>query len=107
MIPYKMKILRYLMADKKSKTKDAREKTKLIIGPWSHQIAPWGRVMMGENGEYADRVFGKNSLLDIINMHTHWYDQRLKGINTGIDDEPPIKLLLWVKTFGDMKMNGH
>ena len=79
---------------KKSKTKDAREKTKLIIGPWSHQIAPWGRVMMGKNGEYADRVFGKNSLLDIINMHTHWYDQRLKGINTGIDDEPPIKLFV-------------
>ena len=73
---------------------DARKKTKLIVGPWSHQISPWGRVPMGENGEYQDRTFGKQGLWDIVDMHTHWYDQRLKGIDTGIDDEPPIKLFV-------------
>ena len=73
---------------------DARKKTKLIVGPWSHQISPWGRVPMGENGEYQDRTFGKQGLWDIVDMHTHWYDQQLKGIDTGIDDEPPIKLFV-------------
>jgi len=82
---------------KKAKTHDARSKTKLIIGPWSHQIAPWGRVPMGENGEYADRTFGKQALSDVIEMHMHWYDQRLKGINTGVDEEAPIKLFVMGK----------
>ena len=82
---------------KKGKTEDARSKTKLIIGPWSHQIAPWGRVPMGENGEYADRTFGKEALSDVIEMHMHWYDQRLKGIDTGVDDEAPIKLFVMGK----------
>ena len=82
---------------KKAKTEDARSKTKLIIGPWSHQIAPWGRIPMGKNGEYADRTFGKQALSDVIEMHMHWYDQRLKGIDTGVDEEPPIKLFVMGK----------
>jgi len=82
---------------KKAKTEDARSKTKLIIGPWSHQIAPWGRVPMGKNGEYADRTFGKQALSDVIEMHMHWYDQRLKGIDTGVDEEAPIKLFIMGK----------
>ena len=82
---------------KKAKTEDARSKTKLIIGPWSHQIAPWGRVPMGKNGEYADRTFGKQALSDVIEMHMHWYDQRLKGIDTGVDEEAPIKLFVMGK----------
>ncbi|MCI0851836.1 MAG: CocE/NonD family hydrolase [Chloroflexi bacterium] len=79
---------------KQARTEEARTKTKLIVGPWSHQVSPWGRVPLGENGEYQDRTFGKQALWDIIEMHTHWYDQRLKGIDTGIDDEPPIKLFV-------------
>ncbi len=77
-----------------ARTEDARKKTKLIVGPWSHQVSPWGREPMGENGEYQDRTFGRQGLWDIVDMHTHWYDQRLKGIDTGIDDEPPIKLFV-------------
>jgi putative CocE/NonD family hydrolase len=77
-----------------ARTEDARKKTKLIVGPWSHQVSPWGREPMRENGEYQDRTFGRQGLWDIVDMHTHWYDQRLKGIDTGIDDEPPIKLFV-------------
>jgi putative CocE/NonD family hydrolase len=79
---------------KNARNEDARKKTKLLVGPWSHQIAPWGRVPMGENGEYADRTFGKKALSDVIEMHLHWYDQQLKGIDTGIDDEAPIRLFV-------------
>ena len=79
---------------KQARTEEARLRTRLIVGPWSHQVSPWGRVMMGANGEYQDRTFGKEALWDIIEMHTRWYDQRLKGIDTGIDDEPPIALFI-------------
>ena len=79
---------------KNARSEDARKKTKLLVGPWSHQIAPWGRVPMGENGEYADRTFGKQALSDVIEIHMHWYDQQLKGIDTGIDNEAPIRLFV-------------
>ena len=42
-----------------ARTEDARKKTKLIVGPWSHQVSPWGREPMRENGEYQDRTFGR------------------------------------------------
>ena len=73
---------------------EARRLTKLIVGPWSHQISPWGRVMMGPNGAYQDREFGNDAGCDIVQMHTRWYDRRLKGIDTGIDNEPPINLFV-------------
>ena len=69
-----------------------RRGARLIVGPWSHQVAPWGRLPRGDNGEYQDRNFGEQALWDVIDMHTRWYDQRLKGVNTGIDRDPPIKL---------------
>ena len=79
---------------KHAQTEDARRRTKLIVGPWSHQVSPWGRQPLGPNGEYQDRTFGRDALWDIVDMHTRWYDQRLKGVDTGIDDEPPIKLFV-------------
>ena len=77
-----------------ARTAEARERTKLIVGPWSHQVSPWGRVSMEPNGAYQDREFGDDALWDIVEMHTRWYDQRLKGIDTGIDAEPPINLFV-------------
>lgn len=77
-----------------ARTDEARQQTKLIVGPWSHQVSPWGRVMIGPNGEYQDRSFGPDAQWDIVDMHTRWYDQRLKDIDTGIDEEPPIKLFV-------------
>ena len=77
-----------------ARTAEARRQTKLIVGPWSHQVSPWGRAAMGAHGEYQDRTFGKAALWDIIEMHTRWYDQRLKDISTGIDEEPPIHIFV-------------
>ena len=77
-----------------AQTVEAREHTKLIVGPWSHQVSPWGRVPMGPKGAYQDREFGDDALWDIVEMHTRWYDRRLKGIDTGVDGEPPINLFV-------------
>ncbi len=79
---------------KNARTEAARKRTKLMVGPWSHQVAPWGRIPLGANGEYQERTFGVSAIRDIVDLHTRWYDQRLKGIDTGIDGEPPIELFV-------------
>ena len=77
-----------------ARSEEARTKTKLLIGPWSHQVAPWGREQLGPNGEFEDRAFGSHAIGDTVADHLRWYDTRLKGIDTGMDDEPPIKLFI-------------
>jgi hypothetical protein len=81
-----------------ARSDEARRLTKIIIGPWSHQVAPWGRpqpgFQLGPDGEFDDAVFGKDAWDDIVDMHLRWYDARLKGRKTGIDEEPPVKLFV-------------
>ena len=77
-----------------ARTSEARDKTKLLIGPWSHQVSPWGKAQLGPNGEFEDRAFGPDAPGDAIAEHLRWYDTRLKGVDTGMDDEPPIKLFV-------------
>ena len=67
-----------------ARTEEARTRTKLIIGPWHH-----GNLGSAVGG---DVDFGPNSGLDLAGEHLRWYDQRLRGIDTGIDDEPPVHI---------------
>jgi len=67
-----------------ARTEEARTKTKLIIGPWHH-----GHIGSAVGG---DVDFGPHSDLDLAGEHLRWYDQRLRGIDTGIDDEPPVRI---------------
>jgi uncharacterized protein len=77
---------------------DSRRLTRIIIGPWSHQVAPWGRPQpghdLGPHGEFADAQFGARGRMDIIEEHLRWYDARLRGVANGIDEEPPVKLFV-------------
>ena len=66
---------------------EARSRTKIMCGPWTHTrigVADWGQ----------DIGFGQDAELDIIDFHLRWYDQRLKGIPTGVDDEAPLQLFV-------------
>ena len=66
---------------------EARAKTKIMCGPWTHTrigVADWGQ----------DVHFGPDAELDVIDLHRHWYDQRLKGIPTGVDEEAPLQLFV-------------
>ena len=77
---------------------ETRRLTRIIIGPWSHQVAPWGRPQpghdLGPNGEFADARFGVQGRMDIIEEHLRWFDARLCGAKNGIDEEPPVKLFV-------------
>jgi putative CocE/NonD family hydrolase len=95
---------------------EARRLTRITVGPWSHQISPWGRAPLGPNGEFEDVAFGAHAVGDNIGEHLRWYDARLRnqsagaaslqasarparlageGNNpTGIDAEPPVRLFV-------------
>ena len=81
-----------------ARSAEARRFSRIIIGPWSHQVAPWGRPQpghdVGPNGEFADAAFGPQARMDIIEEHLRWYDARLRGVRGGIDEEPPVKLFV-------------
>ncbi|NJR63528.1 MAG: CocE/NonD family hydrolase [Cyanobacteria bacterium CRU_2_1] len=55
----------------------------LIVGPWAH--LPWGR-RVGAIDYGADA----NSPIDRLQLR--WFDHFLKGIDTGLLDEPPVCL---------------
>jgi len=63
---------------------------KLLIGPWAH-LFPYTTPTSGGTGE-AD--FGSNALIDIHAIQLRWFDHFLKGIDTGILDEPPVKIFV-------------
>ncbi len=66
---------------------EAAARTKIMCGPWTHTrigVADWGQ----------DVHFGSDAELDIIGLHRYWYDQRLKGIPTGVDEEAPLQLFV-------------
>ncbi|MBT9175374.1 MAG: Cocaine esterase [candidate division WS2 bacterium] len=58
---------------------------KLLIGPWPHcrTVSSYGELDFGDEAE-----------LDVKEVHLRWFDYWLKGKDTGIMEEPPIKYFL-------------
>jgi uncharacterized protein len=57
---------------------------RLIIGPWIHS---------SENRSYAGEAqFSEDAALDLWAFHLRWFDHWLKGIDNGIDREPPVRI---------------
>lgn len=83
---------------KKARSADARKLTKIIIGPWGHQVAPWGKLTpdfhLGPNGKFQDMICGPDAEGDIVEMHKRWYDARMKGAKNGMDEEPALNLFI-------------
>ncbi len=69
-------------------SEEARSKSKLIIGPWHSGN-------LGSGLRSGDVDFGPDSGLDLAAEHLRWYDRRLRGIDTGIDDEPPVRIFYY------------
>lgn len=73
-------------------TEEARALTRLIVGPWAHGAFA---NMVGEL-DFGLRASGILLDLreDLTALHRRWFDARLRGIRTGIDDEPPVKIFV-------------
>jgi uncharacterized protein len=57
---------------------------RLIIGPWIHS---------SENLNYAGEAqFTNDAALDLTAFQLRWFDHWLKGIDNGVDREPPVRI---------------
>ena len=63
---------------------EARDLTRITIGPWSHDIGPADRG--------GDIDLGPDTDYDLIGLHIDWYERRLKGADNGVDDAPPVQI---------------
>ncbi len=64
----------------------AREQSKLILGPYNH----------GGFGtrKFGDIDFGPAAQFDITDIIIRWFDHWLKGLDNGVDREPPLRYLV-------------
>jgi len=59
----------------------------LIMGPWTH--GGWGASFAG------DVDFGPDAVMDDYNGYRlRWFDRWLKGIENGVDREPPVRIFV-------------
>ena len=62
---------------------------RAIVGPWTH-----GELTL-EQSFAGDVEFGPEAALDSFQeLQLRWFDCWLKGVDTGVADEPPLKLFI-------------
>jgi hypothetical protein len=78
----------YLGMRERGPTPDARQ-ARLIVGPWLHGVL-WPNV----NGEVDFGVLSQGLALDLDGILLRWFDHWLKGLDTGLLAEPPVKIFV-------------
>ncbi|HEV2492626.1 MAG TPA: CocE/NonD family hydrolase [Terriglobia bacterium] len=69
-----------------SLSKSKKGPIHLIMGPWIH-----GSQTQSHAGEAE---FGPDAALDFRAFHLRWFDHWLKGVDNGVDREPPVRLFV-------------
>ena len=70
----------------RGRSEHARKNQKIYVVPWTHHIPEGSRL--------GDLDFGPHAYVDLNQEDLRWFDYWLKGIDTGIMDEPPIKIFV-------------
>jgi uncharacterized protein len=71
-------------------TAEARTQQKILIGPWAHRFPYTSPTSQGT----GDIDFGPNAGIALHETQLRWFDYYLKGINTGILEEAPVKIFV-------------
>jgi putative CocE/NonD family hydrolase len=71
----------------RARSPEARRLSRLLVGPWMHGG-------MGSAAPFGDVTFGAEAGMDLIAEHLRWYDRRLRGLDTGIDADPPVRIFV-------------
>ncbi len=71
---------------KNGASEQARKGQKVLMGPWTHGEP--------EGTKLGDLDFGPDSYKVILEEELRWFDYWLRGIDNGIDTEPPIHLFV-------------
>jgi len=66
-----------------------RSPMRLIMGPWVHGVVTLRQSWSG------DVEFGPDAILDDYDgFRLRWFDYWLKGLDTGVMDEPPVRIFV-------------
>jgi hypothetical protein len=71
-------------------TESARASQKLLIGPWAHLFPYTSPTSTGT----GDIDFGAAAKIDVHETQLRWFDHWLKDIDTGLLEEPPVKIFV-------------
>ncbi len=63
-----------------------QQNQKLIYGPWEHAVNSTTKI--------AELDFGPKSIRDLDTLYLRWFDHWLKGVQNGVDKEPPVDAFL-------------
>jgi putative CocE/NonD family hydrolase len=69
-------------------SRSKRGPIRLIIGGWPHSTAPIGQTWAG------DVDFGPDAAVEYDDLRLRWFDEQLKGLDTGLKDEPPVRAMV-------------
>ena len=69
-----------------SRSPHARKHQHLLMGPWAHGIS--------QNGKVGALDFGKDSVINLRDIQTKWFDYWLKGENAGAEKWPPFRIFV-------------
>jgi putative CocE/NonD family hydrolase len=75
---------------RRAATPEARRAQKLLVGPWAHLFPYTSPTSTGT----GDIDFGPAAMIDLHDIQLRWFDHWLKGVDTGLLDEPPVKLFV-------------
>ncbi|MBL8293469.1 MAG: CocE/NonD family hydrolase [Bryobacterales bacterium] len=74
----------YTLMATKGATETARKKSHIVIGAWGH----------GSSRRFGDLDFGPTAHVDAHALELRWFDYWLKGVQNGLDQEPPVKVFV-------------
>ena len=74
----------YEGVSKRGATEKARTGSHMVIGPWEH----------GVSQVVGDMDWGEAAVVDANALALRWFDYWLKGIDNGLDREPPVKVFV-------------
>jgi putative CocE/NonD family hydrolase len=82
-----------------------RSPQRLVMGPWVHGVR-------ADEDFAGDASFGPEALEHYNGLRLRWFDQWLKGMDTGVADEPPVKIFVMgggggKKTYDVLGLNGR
>lgn len=78
---------------------------RLVMGPWNHLMirgagsSSVGEVNFGPSAHWGDPVYNARRL--------RWFDRWLKGIENGVENEPPVEIFVMGGGDGGSTENGH
>lgn len=73
----------------------ARKNKRMIVGPWTHNTGVRNaNPNFPATGPERGVDFGPAAELNLRNVYLRWQDRWLKGLDNGVDREPPISIFV-------------